>query len=151
MKVLIAIDDSECSNPVFKSVCNNPWPVDTDFIVLTVVEPITFGYNDIELYYADAITQAQKEYVNRCRRFNAQKVEELKAQHNSGKVEGKILEGDPASLILDEAEGSNVDLIVLGSHGRKGFQKFLLGSVAEKVASHAKCSVYIVKSMKRDS
>ena len=44
-------------------------------------------------------------------------------------------EGDPTSKIIDRAEHWNADLIVLGSHGRKGLDRFMMGNVAEKVAS----------------
>lgn len=54
-------------------------------------------------------------------------------------------EGNAAQVILDEAERSGVDAIVLCSHGRTGVSRFLLGSVAEKVARHARCPVMIVR------
>ncbi len=60
-------------------------------------------------------------------------------------VSGSILTGDIRSSILDEAKNWGADLIVLGSHGRKGLSKLFLGSVAEGVAGHADCSVEIVK------
>ena len=54
-------------------------------------------------------------------------------------------EGDPKSKIVDLAAEWKADLIVLGSHGRKGLRRFLMGSVAESVARHASCSVEIVR------
>jgi nucleotide-binding universal stress UspA family protein len=48
-------------------------------------------------------------------------------------------------VILDEAERWDADLIVLGSHGYNGWQRFLLGSVSHAVATHAHCSVEIVR------
>jgi nucleotide-binding universal stress UspA family protein len=48
-------------------------------------------------------------------------------------------------VILDEAEKWDADLIVLGSHGYSGWQRFLLGSVSHAVATHALCSVEIVR------
>jgi len=56
-----------------------------------------------------------------------------------------VEEGDPKSKILDTARDWDADLIVLGSHGRKGLQHFLMGSVSEAVARHAECSVEIVR------
>ncbi|HXY10263.1 MAG TPA: universal stress protein [Terriglobales bacterium] len=52
---------------------------------------------------------------------------------------------DPRGTILEEAKTCGADLIVLGSHGRHGFERFLLGSVAETVATHAHCSVAVVR------
>ena len=54
----------------------------------------------------------------------------------------------PSDGIVSFAESNNVDLIVMGSHGRTGFRKLVLGSVANKVTSHAKCSVLITKGIK---
>ena len=48
--------------------------------------------------------------------------------------------------ILDTADAENCDLIVMGSHGRKGMQALILGSVAQKVLTHAKMPVLIVKN-----
>ncbi|HXJ37726.1 MAG TPA: universal stress protein, partial [Bryobacteraceae bacterium] len=53
--------------------------------------------------------------------------------------------GDPKSVILDTAKTWQADLIVLGSHGRHGLDRFLMGSVAESVAVHAHCSVVVVR------
>ena len=56
-----------------------------------------------------------------------------------------VVQGDPKSVVIDDAEAWGADLIVLGSHGRKGLQRFLLGSVSEAVLRHAHCSVEVVR------
>jgi nucleotide-binding universal stress UspA family protein len=55
-------------------------------------------------------------------------------------------EGDPADAILDVAEESGADLIVVGNKGMTGAKRFLLGSVPNKVSHHAPCGVYIVQT-----
>jgi nucleotide-binding universal stress UspA family protein len=60
-------------------------------------------------------------------------------------VVSAVEQGDPKSKIIEEANKWSADLIVIGSHGRKGLEHFLLGSVAEAVAYHAGCSVKIVR------
>ena len=55
-----------------------------------------------------------------------------------------IREGSPARVILEVAEEEAVDLIVMGSSGKSGFDRFILGSVSEKVVHTAKCPVLIV-------
>jgi nucleotide-binding universal stress UspA family protein len=59
--------------------------------------------------------------------------------------EQKLLVGDPASAIVAAAEKENVDLIVMGTHGRTGLTRLLMGSVAEAVVRKAKCPVLTVK------
>ena len=61
------------------------------------------------------------------------------------KATGTVEEGDAKSTILEAAKDWPADLIVLGSHGRKGLEHFLMGSVSEAVARHAACSVEIVR------
>jgi nucleotide-binding universal stress UspA family protein len=61
------------------------------------------------------------------------------------KVTTVVEQGDPQSKIIDAAAKWHADLIVIGSHGRKGLEHFLLGSVSEAVARHAGCSVEIVR------
>ena len=60
-------------------------------------------------------------------------------------VESIILEGNPANEIVDFAEKNDIDLIVMGTLGRTGIQRFLLGSVAENVVRHSKKSVLVVR------
>ena len=62
------------------------------------------------------------------------------------KVETYARQGDPADAILDVAEGTGADLVVVGNKGMTGAKRFLLGSVPNKVSHHAPCGVYIVRT-----
>jgi len=62
------------------------------------------------------------------------------------RVEHKLREGDLAVEILGEASASSCDLIALGTHGRTGLERILMGSVAEAVLRHAGCPVLVVKA-----
>ena len=55
-------------------------------------------------------------------------------------------QGDPADAILDVAEETSADLIVVGNKGMTGAKRFLLGSVPNKVSHHAPCSVLIIRT-----
>jgi nucleotide-binding universal stress UspA family protein len=61
-------------------------------------------------------------------------------------VQTHPVEGDPAEGILDVAEKTNADLIVVGNKGMTGARRFLLGSVPNNVSHHAPCSVIIVRT-----
>ena len=65
------------------------------------------------------------------------------------KVDTAVEVGDIRERIIDFAAEWSADLIVVGSHGRSGIERFLLGSVAEFVARHAACSVEIVRASVR--
>ncbi|HWR25977.1 MAG TPA: universal stress protein [Methanosarcina sp.] len=70
---------------------------------------------------------------------------EEKAKFAGLEAESTILKGDPAEKILEFANEHGVDLIVVGSLGRSGIERFAIGSVAEKVVRHAKVPVLVVR------
>lgn len=76
------------------------------------------------------------------------RLEAAKGRANAAGVEAVThpREGDPADAILDVAEETGADLIVVGNKGMTGARRFLLGSVPNKVSHHAPCSVLIVRT-----
>jgi nucleotide-binding universal stress UspA family protein len=74
-------------------------------------------------------------------------LEKLRDQHLKGlDVQIAVLSDHaPARAICDYAEAHDTDLIVLGSHGRGGMERWLIGSVAERVVRHAAANVYVVR------
>ena len=82
-----------------------------------------------------------REDVNATLAEAAQEIESVGVQ-----VETFPRQGDPADAILDVAEETNADLIVVGNKGMTGAKRFLLGSVPNKVSHHAPCSVLIVRT-----
>lgn len=60
-------------------------------------------------------------------------------------------EGDPSTTIIDTAVDLSIDLVVVGTHGRTGLQRFLIGSVAEKVVRGARCPVLTVSLIDDDA
>lgn len=146
MKVLIAVEESECSRLALESVVKRHWPEGSQFRVISVVEPMPFyGAEIYSPHVINSIVEAEKELGNRKRQLVKEDVELLKAAHSEDSVSGDVLSGDVRHCILDESKEWGADLIVLGSHARKGFSKLFLGSVAEGVAGNADCSVEIVK------
>jgi nucleotide-binding universal stress UspA family protein len=65
------------------------------------------------------------------------------------KLTTAILSGSPKSAIVEEAERWGADLIVVGSHGSQSWEQMLLGSVSQRVATHAKCPVEVVSRENR--
>jgi len=61
-------------------------------------------------------------------------------------VETHVYEGEPADVVLNIANQEHADLIVVGSRGLTGIQRYLLGSVSTKISEHAHCSVMIVRA-----
>lgn len=77
--------------------------------------------------------------------------EQLRADFPKLAVETLVAVGDPADLIIAEADDRGVGRIVMGTHGRSGISHFFMGSVAERVVRRAKVPVLVVKSKERPS
>ena len=81
------------------------------------------------------------------RRWAERQVEKLadKARKHGLHASALMVTGDPAQQIVRMARSKRADLIVVGTHGRRGFSKFFLGSVAERVIATASCPVMTVR------
>lgn len=146
MKVMIAIDGSECSKHAVDFLIRRPWGADDSFLVSHVVEPIPV---DVGIAYVPAAySQADGAAFEQAEALLKVVAEEIKAALPGHAVDTKVVFGTVTSELVDLAQDAGIDLIVMGSHGRKGFNRFLLGSVAEEVLKHAHCSVEIVKNVK---
>ncbi len=144
MRVLVAIDGSECSAQAVDSLLERVWADGTVFRLITVIEPTFYMYG-VPGGYVEPVVEAERELADYCRNLCADKAARIKKALPRCEVSTEVLKGLVAESIIDEAVQWAADLIVLGSHGRTGVKRFLLGSVAEKVASHAPCSVEIIK------
>lgn len=146
MKILLAVDGSPCSDAAVEEVGRRPWPDGSSIKVLTTFElptpptpeawalPVNY-FEEMDL----ALRKQAQHVVERA-------IEKLKPRLNKTiSLDGQLLPGPPQSVILDEAEDWNADLIVVGSHGYRALERFLLGSVSQSVVSHAKCSVEVVR------
>ena len=150
MKVLLATDGSEYSVVAERAIASRPWPVGTVFKILSVEElvpmPIPAEASSLAAIYPaslfeELLTKARARAVaatEGARKMLTQARLTVLAQNSNPS-------GDPRSIILDTAKTWQADLIVLGSHGRHGLDRFLMGSVAESVAVHAHCSVVVVR------
>jgi len=143
MKILIAIDGSEFSNAALQSVLARPWPPNSEVKVLHVVEPpsLLMGREmagpdpEFEAVW-NALRGQAKELV-------AKAADRLRGANFN--VSTELVEGDPKSQIIDAANEWHADMIVLGSHGRTGLSRFLIGGVSQAVVRHAHCSVEIIR------
>jgi nucleotide-binding universal stress UspA family protein len=146
MKILLAVDGSPCSDAAVEEVARRPWPEKSSVKVLTAFElpaPPTPEAWAIPLTYFDDMDAALRKQASNI--VNGA-IQTLKSKLNQNiAIDGQIAPGSPRVVILDEAEDWGADLIVVGSHGYRAWERFLLGSVSQSVVSHAKCSVEVVR------
>jgi nucleotide-binding universal stress UspA family protein len=140
MKILMAIDDSNFSAEVLRAMITQFRTENTEVRVLHVLQPIAPAPPQMAPGYAPELEVQKKPAQELVERI-------AKDLRNAGfKANPAVEVGDIRETIIDSAAAWNADLIIVGSHGQRGIQRFLLGSVAEFVARHAKCSVEIVRA-----
>ncbi len=146
MKILLAVDGSPCSDEAIEEIARRPWPEGSKIKVLTAFElplPATPEAWSLPPSYLDEMDRSARKHAQA---VVERAVERLKSTvGNAVVVVGESFPGPPRTVILDEAESWGADLIVVGSHGYRAWQRFLLGSVSQSVVSHAKCSVEVVR------
>lgn len=149
-KILLPTDFSDHSVLASRYAMSLAKEYNAELIVLHVIENVAElsltsgvdlpGYNTASIYYDELLETAQE-------RIKDISYEALKQDIN---VSDQILYGNPRHEIIDVAEAEQVDMIVMGTHGRKGFSRFINGSVAEAVVRNASCSVLSVKYPEHD-
>jgi nucleotide-binding universal stress UspA family protein len=128
-------------------VIERPWKSGEEFLVTTVVEPIP---QEFGLGHVPAPTGSLEDRLyQECAEIAGSGAAKLQKAMPDHPVEVRVLSGLVAESICHLANEWNADLIVMGSHGRKGFTHFLLGSVAEEVLKKAPCSVEIIKAKEK--
>jgi len=143
MKILLAINDSSYSATAVEEVRTRPWPPGTTVRVLSAIEPITPPAAQLWFDAGGSLDGVAQEMKRQHEELTARAADSLR--ENGLIAESVVREGDPRSVIVDEARDWPADLIVIGSHGYSGIKRWLLGSVAQSVVSHAPCSVEVVR------
>jgi nucleotide-binding universal stress UspA family protein len=150
MKILLATDGSDCSMEALQSVAKRPWPDGTVIRVLSVEELIVLdgqvaGYPLSSVYPQSLLEELTTQARDRASSA-VKSAREILQRARMKVLDDQAIElGEPRAVTLDTAKTWGADLIVLGSHGRRGMDRFLLGSVSEAVAIHAHCSVEIIR------
>jgi nucleotide-binding universal stress UspA family protein len=147
MKILLAIDGSECSEAALQAVIAQLRPHTSDVRVIHAVNWEHIVPISLQFERGSEVARAYQ----RLRDLTARNAEALVARaarqlQDAGFSTSTLArEGEPRRVILDCAAVWHADLIVVGSHGRAGLDRLLLGSVSEHIARYAACSVEIVR------
>ncbi len=142
-RILTCTDFSDASKPALLRAAALAAGGDAEVLLTHVINPSAF-------IPPQAVVQFSDDSLNEMKASLLKRLEETRAELFSaipaGKVTTKILSHpSAASAITEYADEEKVDLIVIGSHGRTGLTRMLIGSVAEKVVRHAHCDVLVVR------
>jgi nucleotide-binding universal stress UspA family protein len=143
MKILLAIDGSRFSDAAVDAVIRNAPPPDTDVRVFHVVETPSLMISREMRAHDPHLKELWQETRQQAEAMVKRTAERVRAK--GFRVSTAVESGDAKSRILGAAKKWGADLIVLGSHGRRGVERFLMGSVAESVTRYASCSVAVVR------
>jgi nucleotide-binding universal stress UspA family protein len=144
MKILLAIDGTIFSEAATDKLIAQTKTEGVEVRLLHVVEPCPQNLEEV-LGGKESPDFAAARLKERERAKSVLVQATQKLERAGFKVSSAIEEGDPRNVILCEAEAWDADIIMVGSHGRTGLDRFLMGSVSEAVARHARCSVEIVR------
>ena len=143
MRILVATDGSDFSMAAIRSVANRPWPAGSLVRIISVPEFILLkDPSYLKTHEVKDLGEASLEDARRCVTAGADTLSACGLQVYS---DVPVLQDRPHCVILKEAEAWHAHMIVVGSHGRTGFDRFVMGSVSEAVALHANCSVEVVR------
>ena len=139
-KILVPVDFSENSKKILEAAGYFSGVCEAELHVVFVVQ----SFDDYSGFFVPhmPVAKFEEEMVQAAE----QKMEKFLAGQKN--VEAKVLVGDVAEEIIRHAEESGMDMIIMGTHGYKGLEKVMFGSVAEKVVRSSPCPVLTITPYK---
>jgi nucleotide-binding universal stress UspA family protein len=137
-KILVAHDGSKLSDKALKKAVEMALVLNSSLTVLSVIP---------ELYLTELSDLDRQRIMNALTEETKTAMEKVRISLSGKAIESKTIvrQGPAAEKILETAQKMKVDLLVVGSHGRHGAKKFLLGSVSSKIVDYSTCPVLVVK------
>ena len=147
MNILLAVDQSQQSQAAVSLLENIQFPARSKLFLLYVLEPQQWTpelKGKHQLHVQTILSSARSTVSTEARQF----LSKLKETCLKPKLQviSVVTDGIPGGEILSAIDKYHIDLVVLGTHGKTGLKRFLLGSVSEWVLSEAPCSVLIVRN-----
>lgn len=148
-KILVGIDGSEKSEEALNLALNIADKMGSSIELIHVIEPVTYpsgiypspNVQTSPLWASSYYSEYQKE----SEKMLTQTYEKVKDKHSKVNVSKKIVEGLPATSIVEEAEEGDFDLIVVGAHGLGFIEELVLGSVSKLIVDKSTIPVLVVK------
>ncbi|HTD67470.1 MAG TPA: universal stress protein [Candidatus Limnocylindria bacterium] len=140
-RILVPVDFSVTSRKALQYAVSFAKQFSAEIILLHVVQPPVYFEGVVIAAYDDTTI----------REASAKRLSEWRNETASGAtVKANVRTGAPYHEIVLTAEETNTDLIIVGTHGRGGLARMLIGSTAERVVRHAPCPVLVVREREHD-
>lgn len=142
-EIVCPIDFSRPSNAALKAAISLARQYKAELILVSIVEPLVTGLM-LSVY-------TYQQYVNRLKKAAREQLKAMITKHvpKGMKASAVVKTGEPADEIVRTTKAQHADLIVIATHGRRGWGHLIFGSVAEKVIRLAPCPVLVIHPPKK--
>jgi len=150
MKILIAYDGSDCAEAALADLKRAGLPKNAEALVISISEnwlPTPRSLGGVDTHYAGEWPGP----LEKAELMVTHALELIRAAFPHWAVTGEAQPGSPATVVIEKADAWQPDLIVLGSRGRSGLSRLILGSVSTKVLTEARCSVRVARGRVRQA
>jgi nucleotide-binding universal stress UspA family protein len=139
--ILVATDFSECAEQALDYAAALAGKLDAKVYLLNAISIPSMGIPEVGVAVTNTLIESTV-------RTHHESLAKLASRHASVNIETGLRTGDPRDLIVDVAREIGADLIVMGTHGRRGVRRALIGSIAESVVRTAPCPVLTIREHK---
>jgi len=139
--ILVPVDGSDVADAALDHALSLAAATDAAVHALFVADTAQDSVTVVGTDVIDALVEEGQSIVDRA---------ESTAEARGVRVETAVEQGDPVDAIIEHAEGRGVDLVVMGTHGRGGIKRYLLGSVTERVLRSTDVPVLVVGPLDED-
>ena len=143
-RILVATDGSEFSVAAIRAVAGRAWPKGSVAKVMSLPEPF-LPMSQFPYFELEEVERLNTAALKAAKKYAAAGADALLNANLKATADTPFPESSNGREIVKEAERWHADLIVVGSHGRRGFDRWYMGSVSEYVALHAPCSVEVIR------
>jgi len=135
--ILFATDFSAASKAAFEVAAGLARDYRARIIAVHVIEPVRMGFSEFASYVGPDEDKG----------LAMEQLQAIRPPSPMVTMEYRLLEGEPARVIIESAHETEADLIVMGTHGRAGLTRLVMGSVAEDVLRRAPCPVMTIRDV----
>lgn len=137
--VLVPVDGSDNSYRALDAALLLSQKLGSNITVVNVMEQVPITHIESEKLLSELLEAYRKEnqeILSKCSKIASEKGISIKTL---------LLQGNPASVILDYCKKENFDLVIMGSRGLGKFKQLILGSVSNKIVHHCQCAVLLIR------
>lgn len=145
MKIIVATDGSAGAEAAIEQAASFSYPPNSEVRIITVVSREVPFIGEPSGLSREYFFNVENEADKRGRAIIEKAAAKLRELNPALEISSAVLVGSPKSAIVEEARRWQADLIVVGSHGLNFWERAFIGSISSAVASHAPCSVEIVR------